>query len=55
MAKRERKDDPIENQKRVMDATIARSEAEPLRMVAGEIVSHIVQPGVHNKSSTSAK
>ena len=28
MAERDRKDDPITNQKRVMDATIAKSEAE---------------------------
>jgi hypothetical protein len=28
MAERDRKDDPIVNQKRVMDATVAKSEAE---------------------------
>ena len=28
MAERDRKDDPIKNQKRVLDATVARSESE---------------------------
>ena len=54
---RDRKDDPIVNQKRVLDATIARSERDedaPMRMVQfGIVMPYVI--GKHGQSRSVSR
>jgi hypothetical protein len=55
MDERQRSDDPIKNQHRVMEETIAKSESAPLRMVRAEIVMPHVLGSPQSKSSSKTK